>query len=280
MKRASIISAVVICAFLIAATGAGISASKAVIKVTGPDSMFGRLHTLSQLFERENPSIDIQVIRSENVDAGFAAILKKETDVTMASRKISSQESDAAKASGIELIESLIGYGGIVIVAHPSNPLKELTVEQVQKLFRGDCANWKEIGGKDEQVKIFGVGPKHPGTVVFIREDLLANAPFSPKAQIMPDFPSIMAQVAVTPGGVGYVRIRDAFEYPGPNRCNIFKIKKSQDSEAVLPCRATVKDGTYPIRRPYYLYINSKSPGDVRKFVGFIVAKGWGQQTL
>ncbi|MEN6441238.1 MAG: substrate-binding domain-containing protein [Syntrophobacter sp.] len=280
MKRAAVILFTVFCALLIVAADVGISANKVVISVTGADSMFGRLYTLSQLFEIENPSIDVQVTMGKTVDDGFSSLTKSNTDVAMASRRINDQESEAAKARGAELVEKLIGYGGIVIITHASNPLREITVEQVQKLLRGDCANWKEIGGRDEQVKIFGVGQKHPGTVVFIRDNLLAKAPFSSKAEIMPDFTSILTRVAYTPGAVGYVRIRDAFEYPGPTGCHVLLIKKTQDSEAVIPCRATVKDGTYPLRRPYFLYYNGKASDAVKKFVAFIEAKGWGQQAL
>ncbi|MFZ2445805.1 MAG: PstS family phosphate ABC transporter substrate-binding protein [Syntrophobacteraceae bacterium] len=280
MKRAPVFFLAAVCAFLITAADVGFTADKVVVRVTGADSMFGRLHTLSQLFEKENPTIDVKITRGETVDAGFAALVKGVTDVAMVSRRISDQEGDAAKAKGIELVENLIGHGGIVIVTHSSNPLNDLTVEQVQKLLRGDCVNWKEFGGRDEQVKVFGIGPKHPGTVVFIREDFLAKSPFCSQAEITPDFPSMLARVAATPGGVGFVRIRDALEYPGPKGCKIVKIKKGLDSESVMPCRATVSDGTYPIRRPYYLYFNGKAPDEVRKYVAFVVAKGWGQQNL
>ncbi|MHC1729795.1 MAG: substrate-binding domain-containing protein [Syntrophobacteraceae bacterium] len=280
MKRAPVVLLVAVCAFLIMSADTGISAEKLIVRVTGADSMFGRLHTLSQLFEKENPSIDVKITRGELVDAGFTALVTDKTDVAMASRKITEQESEAAKAKGIELTENLIGHGGVVIVTHSSNPMAELTVEQVQKLLRGDCTNWKEFGGRDEPVKVFGVGQKHPGTVVFIREEFLAKSPLRSGTEIVPDFPTMMSRVSATPGAVGFVRIRDAFEYPGPGRCHVIKIKMNQDSPSVLPCRATVSDGTYPIRRPYYLYVNSKAPDHVKKFVAFITAKGWGQQTL
>ncbi len=280
MKKAPVVFLVAVCVCLITTAGMGISAEKLTVRVTGADSMFGRLHTISQLFEKENPTIDVKVVKGETVDAGFAALIGEGTDVAMASRKIADQESEAAKAKGIVLEESLIGHGGIVIVTHTSNPVKELSVEQVQKLLRGDCVNWKELGGRDEAVKVFGIGPKHPGTVIFIRDVFLGKSPLCQGAQIMPDFPTMMARIAATPGSVGFVRIRDAYEYPGAGKCQVINIKVSQDSKSVMPCRASVSDGSYPIRRPYYLYFNGKAPDHVKKFVQFIVSKGWGQQTL
>jgi len=75
MKKAPVFFLVAVCAFLITTADLGISAERLIVRVTGADSMFGRLHTLSQLFEKENPTIDVKVIKGETVDAGFAALI-------------------------------------------------------------------------------------------------------------------------------------------------------------------------------------------------------------
>jgi len=255
------------------------AADKTVIQVTGPDSMFGRLHTLSMLFERENPGMDVRVVRGATVDAVFPALVKGETGVAMASRKINAAEKDAAKAKGVELTENLIGYGGIVIVAHVSNPLNELTVDQVKKLLSGEYTNWSECGAPPALVKVFRVGEKHPGTLVFMQEDFLGK-PLASGAEVMPDFAGVMTKVSGTPGAIGFVRIRDAFECPGQAVTKVMKIRAGVDGSAVLPCRGTVSDGSYPIRRPYYLYSNSRVSAEISKYIEYIKAKGWGQQTL
>lgn len=255
------------------------AADKTVIKVTGADSMFGRVHTLSMLFERENPGIDVTVLRGASVDDGFAALVRGETDIAMASRRINTVEKDAARAKGVDLKEHLIGYGGIVIVTHPSNPLTELTVEQVKKLLSGEFTNWSQCGASPGPVKVFRVGPKHPGTLFFMREDFLGK-PLASGAEVMPDFAGVMSKVSATPGAIGFVRIRDALEVPGQSVVKVMKIRASADKPAILPCRGTVSDGSYPIRRPHYLYSQSKVSVEVGKFVEYIMGKGWGQQTM
>src|SRR5208282_1759869 len=88
------------------------------------------------------------------VDEGMTALIAGEADVAMASRKITPQESKAAKARGLQLDEHLVGYGGIVIITDQQNPVDELSIDQVRKIFTGEIVNWKDISGKDRFIRL------------------------------------------------------------------------------------------------------------------------------
>jgi len=269
-----LIIAIIMAAFCIAGGLPSAAQTKVPIKVTGADSMWDRVRHLALLYMKDHPQVDITVARHSTVDEGMKALIAGETDVAMASRKITAQESEAAKAKGLQLNEDLIGYGGIVIVADQQNPVNELSVDQVRKIFTGEIVNWKDINGQDQAITVFKSSEKHPGTLLFMENDILGGVPIAKSAITLPDFPAIIKKVAETAGSIAYVRMRDTF--PGPAASiKSLKIKKDEGSLPVRASRATIGNGTYPLTRSYYLYSLATEGKDVQSFVDFVVSKGW-----
>jgi len=253
-----------------------------VIRVSGPDSMLGRMQILTRVFVKNNPDVKVEIIEAHLVDVGITALIEGKCDLTMSSRSLTEKESSLAAQKGMELVERLIGYGGIVIITHPQNPVNELSVDQVQKIFRGEITRWDQLGGRTENITVVRTDEsQHPGTFVFMEEDFLKGK-FAKDSVALTQFPGVMAKVAQTPGAIGYVRIRDAFESKPKQReaIKIMEIKKMGALVGVMPSRETVSNGSYPIRRPYFLYYNSKLDGNIKKYADFIVGKGWGSQDL
>ena len=282
MKRGAIILALM-CAFVaMVAEDIGSAADKKVIHVASPGSMFGRMHTVSKLFIKDQPLIQVDFMRSANVDATFAALIDKSTDIALTTRRITAAEEQLAKSKGLELTGRVIGHGGIVIITTDRNPLNELTVEQVRKIFTGGHTNWNQLGGADESITVVRVGETYPGTVFFMQEDFFGGLPFAANAIVVPEFAGVLRKVAQTPGSIGFVRIRDAFESPIPSEMEfkVLTIKKDAATPAIKPSRATIGDASYPIRRPYYVYFQSKADAKIVKYVEFVQKKGWGQQNL
>ncbi|SPF33514.1 ABC transporter, periplasmic phosphate binding protein [Syntrophobacter sp. SbD1] len=278
MKKILII-AILVATFFIAGGLPSAAQTKIPIKVTGSDSMWGRVRSLAMLYMKAHPNVAIIVSPNSLVDEGMKALIAGETDVAMASRKITAQESEAAKVKGLQLDEHLIGYGGIVIITDLQNPVNELSIDRIRKIFTGEIVNWKDINGKDQAITVFKSGDKHPGTLLFVENGILGGVPITKTAITLPDFPVIMKRVAETAGSIAYVRMRDPF--PGPeSRIKLLNIAKDEHSLPVSATRSTIGDGTYPLRRPYYLYTAATAGKDVRSFVEFVVRKGWGEPNL
>ncbi len=274
-----LITTIMVATFLITGVPPSVAQTKVPIKVKGADSMWGRVRSLALLYMKDHPQVNITVSPHLLVDEGMRALIAGETDVAMASRKMTAQESEAAKAKGLQLDEHVVGYGGIVIIADKQNPVDELSIDQVRKIFTGQIVNWKDIGVKDQVITVFKSGEKHPGTLLFVENDILGGVPITKSAIALPDFPVIIKKVAQTAGSISYVRMRDPF--PGPaSRIKLLKIKKDEHSPPVSASREMIEDGTYPLRRPYYLYNAATAGKDVRGFVDFVVSKGWGKPSL
>ena len=278
MKKILIV-AIIVAAFSIAGGLPSAAQTKVIIEVTGADSMWGRVRSLALLYMKDHPQVDIAVFGNSLVDEGMKALIAGEADVAMASRKITAQESEAAKVKGLQLDEHVVGYGGIVIITDQQNPVNELSIDQVRKIFTGEIVNWKDINGKDQAITVFKSGEKNPGTLLFVENDILGGVPIAKSAVTLPDFPAIIKKVAETTGSIACVRMRDPF--PGPEaRTKSLKIRKDEHSLPVSASRATISDGTYPLRRPYYLYTAATAGNEVRSFVEFLVRKGWVEPNL
>ncbi len=250
------------------------------VRVNGATSMYGRVFPICKQYMKEHAGITITVTKDRLVDEGIEALVAGDADIAMASRKLLKEEVDAAKAKGIVLDEHFIGYGGIVIIGHPSNPIDTLTMTQVQKIFNGEYTNWKQLNGKDQEIVVFKSGPMNPGTLTFFNDEILNGNHITNKAIEMPDFTSMMSKVTEVPNSIGYTRIRDSIESEDTSRINVksFKIKTDDKSRPVTPSRETIQDGSYPLKRPYFLITRSGANEETRSLVSFIVSKGWGKQ--
>jgi phosphate transport system substrate-binding protein len=259
------------------------SSPESVVRVSGPDSMMGRARVLAKIFMNSHPAIKVEFVQKGIVDAGIAALLTGKADVAMASRRLSAPEEQSALKNGLLLSERLVGYGGIVIITNVANGVNELTVDQVRKIFSGALTRWNEVGGRDEFIKVVRQNAiNHPGTLVFFQDEVLRGTPFTANATTVSTFPAVIQQVALNPESIGYVRIRDALESSDANRgkIKVLKISRSAALAGVAPSRETVADGSYPLRRPYYLYYKAKIGSDASKFVEFMVKHGWGRREL
>ena len=83
---------------------------------------------------------------------------------------------------------------GIAVITHPSNPVDELTLDQVRKIYTGEYDNWSQVGGPDQQVNVMTVG-EMPG----VQPKLTSNASVSAFAS------NVFMGVAGTSGAIGFV---------------------------------------------------------------------------
>jgi phosphate transport system substrate-binding protein len=247
---------------------------KETIVIRGSDSVASMMDSYAKEFMQKHPEAHIVV--SGGTDKGWTALISGQSAICMASSEITAQEKNLAAEKGKDLQGAIVGWGGVVIIVHPSNPLNELTVEQVRKIFAGDYKNWKELGGSDAEITVLTVGDKREGTLAYVR-DSLVKAPITQNAVVKTYFRSIVGGVAEGPSATGFVRVRNIVqleEQGQQKRVKVIAIKDNEHSPAVLPTSETVNNGTYPVTRPYLLYMDSKSPSKLaREFFDYAAAK-------
>jgi len=113
-------------------------------------------------------------ILTSQTNGAFMNLIDGKNDIILTHRTISPDEKVHAASKGIELIETVIALDAFVFVVHSSNPVKSLTVEQVQKIYKGEITNWSEVGGNNADMKVF-TRPRNSGSEEVFREVVMGD---------------------------------------------------------------------------------------------------------
>ncbi|TCJ03774.1 phosphate ABC transporter substrate-binding protein [Cytobacillus praedii] len=123
------------------------SGSKATVSISGSTSVGPLAEKLAEKFKDKNEKINIEVNQIGS-SAGITNATSGVSEIGMSSRDLKEEE----KANGLK--ETIIAYDGIVVVTHPSNKVKDLTLEQVKQIFTGEVTNWSQLGGEDMEIVV------------------------------------------------------------------------------------------------------------------------------
>jgi phosphate transport system substrate-binding protein len=236
------------------------AASTRPLTIKGSDTMVILTQRLAEEYMKANPGRVVQV-NGGGSGTGIAALINGTTDLAQASRPMKDDErSSAQKARGSEIVETAVALDSLAVFVHETNPVKELTLQQLADVYTGKVRSWKEIGGQDSPIVLYG-RESSSGTYDYFKEHVLNKADFSPKVQTLQGTAAIVNSVSRDVNGIGYGGI--AYD----KGVRALALKKDAASSAVAPSEATVADGTYALSRKLYFYSVSGSPERVSAFV-------------
>lgn len=244
------------------------SAFAGAIQVKGSDTELNAVQALAEAFMNKNDSVSIAVTGGGS-GAGFAALINRKADMAIASRAITPSEVAQCRAKGIDPNYIVFGIDGLSIIVNKANKVKSLTMDQVAKIYKGDIKNWKEAGGADMPISLYG-RQSSSGTFVYFRQNVLRGE-YSTKMNRMSGNAQIVEGVKADRAGIGYVGVgyteRDGKVIDG---IAVLSIALKEGTDAVSPLvEADVLSGRYPIARPLYHYFNGKPSDDLRAFIDF-----------
>jgi phosphate transport system substrate-binding protein len=151
------------------------------------------------------------------------------------------------------------------VITNQSNPVSKLTVDEIGKIFRGEIRNWKEVGGNDGLITMYG-RQSNSGTYVFFQEFIL-KGDYSPKMNHMNGTAQIVEAVKQDVSGIGYVGVGYIKDNPG---VTVVKVAARAGAPYADPLnKSEVVSGVYPISRPLNQYIDGSSSIAVREFIEF-----------
>jgi phosphate transport system substrate-binding protein len=261
MRRTSQILA----AALLAATLTSPAHAARGLTVKGSDTMVILGQRWAEQYMNANPGKIIQVTGGGS-GTGIAALINGTTEICMASRPMKADEKrklrDRYQTMGVEIP---VAKDGLSIYLHEQNPVKELSFEQLRQIYVGEITSWKQLGGPESQIVLYG-RENSSGTYVYFKDNVLLGRDFSARCQTLPGTAAVVNAVAKDPNGIGY---GGAAYAKGIKDC---AVKKDATSPAVLPTAATVKDGSYPVSRDLYLYTRVKPAGEAKKFIDWVLS--------
>jgi len=234
------------------------------ITVKGSDTMVILAQKWAEVYMKTNSEVVIQVTGGGS-GTGISALINGSTDICNASRPLKRSEMDKLKERYNTMgIEIPCAKDGVTIFLHESNPVNELSIKQLSDIFSGRVTNWKQVGGPDAGIKLYG-RENSSGTYVFFKDEVV-KTDYASSCQTLPGTAAVVNAVKNDKYGIGYGGAAYAV---GVKHCNV---KKDDGSKAYAPTAESIKDGTYPITRYLYMYMTNKPTGEIKKYVDWILS--------
>src|SRR5688500_192808 len=252
-------------------SASGANQTRQSIQNIGSDTMVNLAQAWAESYATVDPSVSVEVSGGGS-GIGIAALINGTCDIANCSRALEPGEISKAKAKhGHEPQEVLVGYDALAIYVHPSNPIHEISLDDLKEIYSegGKVDKWSQIGvthpAGDEIIRVSR--QNNSGTYHYFREVVVGkNADFKLGSRDMNGSKDVVELVSRTPNAIGY----SGMGYK-TDKVKVLKVTKTKGGAAIEPTIATTLDKTYPIARPMFMYTPGQAPAHVQKYLDWIL---------
>jgi len=251
-----------ICAFLFAAVGAVLSASsQAVVRVTGTATMKEFGERLAEWYSKKYPAVKFEVSALTPANS-FAAMAGGKAEVVQSSRRVLHAEAEALRsAQGKRYVEVQVATEIAAISVNAANPVKDLTLFQLRQVLSGSVKNWKQVGGNDAPITIYGRDDSS-GVRAFLEEEFMGDEGISSSAKTFASNSALFAALNKDLNGVAF----GSMDMQPGARIKFLGIKASASGVAVAPTSDAIRTKHYMLVRPLFFYFAGKPQGELMRF--------------
>jgi len=222
------------------------------ITIAGSTSVQPISEAVAEAFMSKNPNIKVNV-QGGGSGAGIKAAQEGTADIGSSSRELTNEEKG--------LTETVICKDGVAIVVNTKNTVKDLTIEQIMKIYKGDTTSWKQVGGSDQKINVV-TREAGSGTRGAFEELVMGkNNKISDKAIVQNSTGAVRTAVAGDPNAIGFISM-----------ASLDDTVKAVTVEGVQVSAENILNGTYKISRPF-LYLTKEAPaGAVKTFIDYVMS--------
>lgn len=236
------------------------------ILITGSDTMLVLNRRLAETYMRVTPGVAV-VVHGGGSGVGVERLIGGETDICASSRPLQSEEvqrlHDRRGTLGVRFV---VAQDALSIYLNPENPIRDLTLDQLEGIFSGRLETWDAIGGLAENISVI-VRPPSSGTTRFFRDHVLRGTAYVESARTEARTVDVVAAVARDRSAVGYGGVAYG---PGLVHSAI---------EGVRPEPAMVRDGSYSLTRYLHYYTAEPPRGELQAFIDWCLSEA-GQRVV
>ena len=216
----------------------------------------------AEYYMRQNPGVNITVSESGSGN-GAKSLLNKACDVADMSRFMKDTEFSAAAEAGIMPVAHVVALDGLALIVHPSNPVRDLTVEQVRNIYLGQITNWRQVGGTNRPIIIVS-RDTNSGTYETFRGLVMNKEKITQSAEYVGSNGAMRQRVQSTQNAIGYVGL--GF---------VDRTVKAVSINGVEANNETIMSGVYPIARPLFMFTDGypKLGSHLHRFVTLHLTK-------
>lgn len=239
--------------------------AKGTLTVKGSDTMVLLGQRWAEEYMKSHPGTSIQMTGGGS-GTGIAALVNGGTDLANCSRPMKDEEKKQVQDKrGAPALEHKVALDALAVYVADKNPVKEIDLDQLSKIYKAEITNWKDIGGPDHKITLYG-RENNSGTYGYFKEHVLANKDFAPEVQTLAGTSAVVSAVKGDEFGIGYGGIAYA------SGVRALHVKKTKDSPAIEPKLETARDGSYPISRYLYIYSAGEPKGLAKDFLDWTVS--------
>jgi phosphate transport system substrate-binding protein len=249
--------------------GTGAGPARAVIRITGSDTMVNLLQAWAEHYTKVQPAVSVQIAGGGS-GVGIAGLLEGTLDIAAASREMRPAERQRVKTRyGSEPREFTVALDALAVYAHRRNPIDAISLESLAEIYgeQGRIVAWSQLGLSNPACpsdRVIRVGRQNnSGTFAYFRDVVLGSTREYKMGSIdQSGSKDVVALVSRTPCAVGYSGI--AYATPG---VKVLRVSARPGEPAIPPTEDAVLAGSYPLARPLYLYTATEPAGDVKTFL-------------
>lgn len=241
------------------------------VKIDGSSTVFPISEAMAEEFQKINSGVQVTVGES-GTGGGMKKFGPGEIDIADASRKIKDAELKQVTDRGDESIEIPVAYDGITVVVNKENTwAKNMTKDELKKIWApgSTVKNWSDVRPEwpNEPIKLYGPGTAS-GTFEYFTEEIVGKAKESRADYTASEDDNVLVKgVAGDKNSLGYF----GYSYYESNKDKMTAVSVDAGKGAITPSIATIKDATYPLSRPIFIYVSKKAleRPEVKGFVKF-----------
>lgn len=234
-----------------------------VVTVKGSDTMVQLAQRWAEQYMKDKPGVQIQVTGGGS-GTGLSALINGTTDICAASRPMKDAEKQQLKSKyGSAGVEVKVARDGLTVYLNTGNPVTAMTLDQVKGIYTGQITNWKDVGGSDAPIVLYG-RENSSGTYEFFKEHVLNKEDFANHMQALPGTAAVVNAVKKDPNGIGFGGVGYA---QGLKEAAI-----KVGEQTYQPTQENILNGSYPISRYLYLYLRQTPEGEIKNFLDFILS--------
>ncbi len=253
------------CTFIFSHALAQDNSRKPVLTIKGSDTMVILVQRWTEMFP-DKSKVQFQVTGGGS-GTGISALINGTTDICSSSRPMKPSEvkqiREKYKYNGLEV---RVARDGIAVYLNVNNPVQNLTIGQVKRVYTGEIVNWKELGGNDAKIVLYS-RENNSGTYEFFKEHVLQKQDFAAQTQHMVGTGALVNAVAKDPNAIGFGGIAYA------SGVKPAALAFNESSRYVLPKEEEILSGNYPVSRLLYFYLKERPSGLAKEFIDWVISK-------
>lgn len=246
------------------------SVTEQAIVGDGSSTVFPILEIVNEDYNAEYGSA--AEIGVSGTGAGFDRFIAGETDFQNASRPIKDEEKQALEDAGIEYTELEVAIDGLTVAVNKDNDfVKDLTFEELYKIYSGQAETWADVRSDfpDEKIVVYGPDQSH-GTHDFFKEEVMDDEDI--QGELIQDTNQVVNAVTSDKNAIGFFGYN--FYLNNKDKLQAVAIQGEDSTEAVEPTEENVKSYKYPLSRALYVYVANdkvKENESLSQFIEFLL---------